>query len=111
MSGENLFLITKDNFLVCININNSKIIYSVDLDQNVADFLGVKKKKSINIKTLLLVNNDLLLFLKNSYLVKLNLKGKIKEISKLNSKINSLPILINESLIYLDKKNKLIISN
>ncbi len=111
VSGENLFLITKDNFLVCININNSKIIYSVDLDQNVADFLGVKKKKSINIKTLLLVNNDLLLFLKNSYLVKLNLKGKIKEISKLNSKINSLPILINESLIYFDKKNKLIISN
>ncbi len=111
VSGENLFLVTKDNLLVSININSYKISYSIDLSQSIAKFLEVKKNKPIFIKTLLLVNNNLLLFLNNSFFVKLNLIGEIKEISKLSSKINSDPIFINESLIYINSKNKLIVSN
>jgi outer membrane protein assembly factor BamB len=111
VSGDNLFLITKDNLLVSININSFKINYSVDLEQTIANFLDVKKKKPISIKTLLLVNNNLFLFLNNSFFIKLDLFGEIKEISKLSSKIKSDPIFINESLIYINNKNKLIISN
>ena len=111
VSGDNLFLITKDNLLVSININSFKINYSVDLEQTIANFLDVKKKKPISIKTLLLVNNNLFLFLNNSFFIKLDLIGEIKEISKLSSKIKSDPIFINESLIYINNKNKLIISN
>ena len=51
VSGDNLFLITKDNLLVSININSFKINYSVDLEQTIANFLDVKKKKPISIRS------------------------------------------------------------
>ena len=44
VSGKNLFLITKDNLLVCINLDTGEIIYSVDISQNIANFLETKKK-------------------------------------------------------------------
>ena len=109
-SGENLFLITKNNLLVCINLNTNKITYSIDINQNIADFLDTKKK-SINIKSLAIINNDLFLFLDNSYLVKFSSTGKIKNINKFSSKLSSFPIFINESIIYLNNKNNLIIVN
>jgi len=109
-SGENLFLITKNNLLVCINLITNKITYSIDIDQNIANFLDTKKK-SVNIKSLAIINNDLFLFLNNSYLVKFSSAGKIKNINKLSSKLSSFPIFINESIIYLNNKNKLIIVN
>ena len=71
----------------------------------------IYKKKSINIKSLAIVNNDLFLFLSNSYLVKFNLNGKIKDIIKLPAKLKSFPLFINESILYLSDKNKLIILN
>ena len=69
------------------------------------------KKKSINIKSLAIVNNDLFLFLSNSYLVKFTSGGKIKNIHKLSSKLKSFPAFINDSIVYLNDKNKLIIIN
>ena len=110
ISGESLFLVTKDNLLVCINLNTGEIIYSIDINQNIANFLDTKKK-SVNIKSLVIINNDLLLFLNNAYLVKFGAAGKIKNIAKLSSKLNSFPIFIEDSMIYLNNKNKLIITN
>jgi outer membrane protein assembly factor BamB len=110
ISGKNLFLITKDNLLVCINLNNGEIVYSVDINQNIADFLDTKKK-SVNIKSLAIINNDLFLFLNNSYLVRFSSSGKIKNINKLPSKLGSFPTFINESIIYLNNRNKLAIIN
>ena len=110
ISGKNLFLITKDNLLVCINLDTGEIIYSIDISQNIANFLDTKKK-SINIKSLAIVNNDLFLFLSNSYLVKFTSDGKIKNIHKLSSKLKSFPAFINDSIVYLNDKNKLIIIN
>jgi len=110
ISGKSLFLITKDNLLVCINLDTGKIVYSIDISENIANFLNTKKK-SVNIKSLAIINNDLLLFLNNSYLVKFSSVGKIKNIYKLSSKISSFPIFVNESIIYLNNKNKLIITN
>ena len=69
------------------------------------------KKKSINIKSAAILNNDLYIFLKNSYFIQFNVLGKIEDIHKFKSKINSEPIFVNDSIIYLDKKNKLIIVN
>ena len=57
VSGKNLFLITKDNLLVCINLETGEIMYSVDISQNIANFLDTKKK-TIDIKSLVIVNND-----------------------------------------------------
>ena len=110
ISAGKIFLITKDNLLVCINLNSGEIVYSIDITQNIADFLE-SKKKSINIKLLALANNNLLLFINNSYLVKFSVEGKIKNINKLPVKLGSLPIFINESMLYLSNKNKLAIIN
>ena len=110
ISGENLFLVTKDYLLVSINLNSKKIVYSLDVSKNIADYLDTKKK-SISLKSSAIVNNDIFLFLDNSYLVKFSSLGKIKEISKLPSKLSSFPIFINESIIYLNNKNKLVLVN
>ena len=64
-SGKNLFLVTKDNLLVCINLDTGEIMYSVDISQNIANFLDTKKK-SVYIKSLVTVNDNLFLFLNNS---------------------------------------------
>ena len=110
VSGKNLFIITKDDLLVCINIDTGKIVYSINISEEIADFLDTKNK-SVSIKSLSLANNDLLIFLNNSYVVSFNKNGRIKKIEKLKDKLNSFPIFIDKSILFLDKKNKLIVLN
>ena len=110
ISGDNIFLITNNNLLVCLNINTGKIEYSIDITQRIADYLDTKKK-TIDIKSLILVNNELYIFLNNSYLVKFFSDGQIKDINKLPAKLGSLPIFVNNSMIYLNNRNKIIIVN
>ena len=80
------------------------------MNQKVSDFLGTKKK-TLQIKSIKIANNKILIFLENSYLIKLDLKGNLIEIDKLPVKINSYPIFINNSLLFLNKKNKLLTIN
>ena len=69
------------------------------------------KEKSISVKSLEILNNSLYLFLDNSFIVSLSPQGKIKNIEKLKSKINSFPIFINGSILYLNNKNQLVMFN
>ena len=110
INRKNIFLISKNNFLISMNIDTGKIIYSYDIGQKIADFVGSKKKK-IEVKTLLIVNDGIFVFLKNSYLIKFNINGEINELIKLPSKLHSHPIFINDYLLYLDKSNKLFLIN
>ena len=41
-----LFLISKTNLLISINLKNGDTIYSYDIDKKIANFLKIKKKKS-----------------------------------------------------------------
>ena len=59
----------------------------------------------------MLVNNSIFVFLKNSNVIKFDLRGEITEIIKLPSSLNSHPIIVKSSLLYLNKKNKLFIIN
>ena len=93
-----------------MNIFNGKVIFSSDINQDISDFLKVKKYK-IDVKTINIVNNNIYVFLNNSYYLKYNLEGRLKEIKKFPSKINSQPIFIQNSIIFLDRKNKLSIIN
>jgi outer membrane protein assembly factor BamB len=104
--NDYLFLITKNNLLVSFNLKNGKIIYSYDVNQKIAKFLNTKKK-NVKFKELALVNNKIFIFLKNSYILKFNINGELEKISKLPSKLNTQPIFINNSMIYLDYKNKI----
>ena len=110
INNDHIFLITKNNFLISMKLNDGKIIYSYDLNQKVADFTDTKKR-NLQIKNFFLVNNKIFVFLKNSYTIKFRLNGEIDEIIKLPSKINSQPIFIDNYLMFLNKKNQLIVLN
>jgi len=104
--NDYLSTITKNDLLVLMDINSGKIIYSYDVNQMVANFLDVKKKK-IEIKNIFFVNNKIMVLLKNSYVIYFNINGIIEDVFKLPSKINTNPIIINKTLLYFDFKNKL----
>ena len=110
ISGENIFIITKDNLLVSLNLKKKEVIYSLDISKEIGNFLKTKKKP-INIKNLSIVNNNLYVYLDNSYFVKFNINGKIKNINKLPQKIYEYPIFVDQNLLYLNNKNKLIVLN
>lgn len=105
-----LFLVTKNDLLISWDLKKQKIIYSYDINQSIAKFLNSDKKK-VSVKNLFMANNDLYIFLKNSYLLKFSIRGKLKKVLKLKSKINSQPIFADSSLIYLDKNNKISVVN
>ncbi len=108
ISSDKIYLINNDNLLICIDILSGNIIYSLDVSKKIADFLKTKKK-TITIKTLSIANNNILIFLENSFVVKFNSKARIQSIDKLKEKIESLPIFIDGSMIFINKKNKLVV--
>ena len=110
LSGNNLFLITKENLLVGLDMKTGKIIYSINISNKIADFLETKSKK-INIKHLAMLNNNLFIFLHNSYVIKFDTMATIQDIYKLPNKLGSSPIFINESILYLNNKNRLVVLN
>lgn len=105
-----LFLITKNDFLVAIDLVKNKILYSYDINEEIADYFDIKKKK-VKILNFALINNNIFIFLKNSYVLIFGNNGELQDIYKLKNKINSNPIFINNSILYLNKSNKLIILN
>ncbi len=110
ITKKGLFLISNDNLLVYKDLQAQKVLYSVNITNEIASFLNTKKKNII-VKSFFIANNEIFIFLENSYLVKFNINGKINDITKLPAKLGSSPIFINNSILYLSKKNKLIILN
>ncbi len=105
-----LFTITKKKFLIAMNINTGNIIYSYDLNSKVSDFLNIKKDQ-LNIKNFMILEDKLVVFLENSFILILNINGNLEQIKKLSAKINTFPIIIDKSILYLDKNNKICIIN
>ena len=70
--NNNLFLITKNNLLTATDLDNGNIIYSYDINEKIAEFLNTKKKL-VQIKHLMIINDQIFIFLKNSYILKLNI--------------------------------------
>ena len=105
-----IFLISKNNYLISISIDNGEIIYSKKLD---FDNLGDKNLSKQNLipEKVMLINNQLYVFFEKTYYSKIDIYGEIDEILKLPSKKKSEMILIDGSLLFIGKKNKLIIYN
>ena len=110
ISAKNIFLVTKDNLLVNIDLITNSIVYSIDINQEIAEFLETKKK-SINIKSIAIINDHLFLFLNNSFIIQFKPEGKLKSIEKLPTKLNSFPIFIDDSIMFINNKNKLAVIN
>tara|TARA_B100001063_G_scaffold33935_1_gene27252 strand:- start:622 stop:1950 length:1329 start_codon:yes stop_codon:yes gene_type:complete len=110
INNKYIFLVTKNNFLISMELESGKIIYSYDISQKVANFINSKKKK-LEIKNFMIINDSIYLFLKNSHVIQFNINGEITKIVKLPSNLKSYPIFAKNYLLYLDKKNKLFVIN
>ena len=104
--NQHFFSISKNKFLIATNINNGEILFSLDINKEIATYLKTKKK-DVQIKSMMMVNNKLFIFLKNSFLLKFDLNGNLEKIDKLPYKLNTFPIIIDGSIVYFDYKNKL----
>lgn len=104
--GDFLFTITKMKLLICTNIINGEIVYSYDINKKIAEFLNTKKY-DVKFKDMMILNNKLIVFLENSYFLIFNIGGELEQVNKLPQKINSFPIVVDKSLIYLDRRNKI----
>ena len=96
--------------LISFDIENGTIVYSYDLNEKISKFLNIKKKEA-QFKFFTLAKNNLFIILENSYFLKLDISGELLDINKFNSKMKSNPIFINNSILYLDSKNKLLAVN
>ncbi len=101
-----LLTVTKNNLLIMMNVINGKIIYSYNINQKIADLLNTKKKQ-VSFKNIILVNDNIFIFLDNSYVLKFSIYGDLNEVKKLPAKLNSQPIFVNQTMIYLNFKNKI----
>ena len=110
INNDYLFLISKNNLLISMNLRNGKILFSHDLNDEIANFLGSKKKVA-KFKNIAFINDGLLIFLKNSYVLQLSINGKIQKVIKLPSKINTLPIFIKNQILFADSNNKITVMN
>ena len=108
--GKYAFIMTDNNYLVSITTTTYEIIFSYSIEKQVAEFLDSKEKK-LTFKELMIVNDEILIFLNNSYILKFTIFGELKEIKRLPAKISSNPIISRKSILFLDKKNKLIVVN
>ena len=80
--NDYVFLVTKNNLIICINLNDGKILYSYSLAQLATEYLKIEKNKLI-LNNYLILNNEIFIFLENSYLMNLQIDGKFNEIKKL----------------------------
>ncbi len=108
LTKKYFFLVTKNNLLISVDLENYEIIYSYDLNDKIAKYLNVKKK-SAEFQSMMIANNYLYIFLKNSYYLKLNFYGEIQSIQKLSSKFKTYPIFVDNSLMFINNKNKLVV--
>ncbi len=107
--NDYLFVITKKDLLISMDLKNGEIIYSYDLNQKIADYLNTKKKDA-EFLNLIMANDKIFVFLKNSFFLKLDLRGNLKEINKLPTKIYISPIFVDKNLVYVDKNRKILIN-
>ena len=103
-----LFLISSNNLLICINLVDGEIIYSNDINESIAKYYDIKKKEA-SFKNIIFANDMILILLQNSNILKIDIKGNLKSIFNLPKQIYSDPLFIDNSILYLDNKNKLII--
>ena len=108
ISNNYSFFVSKNNLLISIDLRTGKILYSYNINQQIAEFLDIEKKR-VEYKNIYLINDSIYIFLKNSYVLKFNVEGKIKKVIKLDAKIKTNPIFVNGSIIYFNQNNNLII--
>ena len=107
--NNKVFILSDNNFLISINLNDGNILYSYDISK-INDLNTSMLKKKI-FKEMMVLNSEIFIFLSNSYALNFNITGTFKNLIKLQEKIKSNPISIQSSILYINKNNKLIMLN
>lgn len=110
ISGNTIFVVNKDNFLILINRNNGVIKYSKSLNSLITkNFKKNLKRKIKKIDHIYLTDNKLLLISRNSYFIEINLKNiiNINSIKKNPFEISSDIIFLNKEMIFINQSNKI----
>lgn len=105
-----IFYVTKKNFLIAIDLKTNNILYSLNISKQVPE-LKKKNKNDEIFEKILILNNEIFILVKNSYLINFSIDGRFKKITKLASTFNTSPIFIQGLMLSLDKSNKLVIIN
>ncbi len=108
ITDKYFFSISDNDLLIAFDLKNGKIIYSYDINEKISLFLNTKKKKTY-FNFLTMTNDDLMIFLENSFVLRFDIRGNLKEVNKLPSKILSKPIFINRKVLYFNTKKKLVV--
>jgi len=107
---DHLFLINANDLFIAFSLEEKKVIYSFDLKNKFRSNTKLRKISN-KIKNLKIVNNSIYLFLEDHYIVRINFNSEIEEVYNIKSNLNSNPIFIDNALLYVNNKNKLIILN
>ena len=103
-----VFFLTNNNFLIAVDLKKYDIVFSLDISKYDK---SLKNSKNEIFRDIMVLNSEIFIFLENSYVLKFSLKGIFKQKIKLPLKINTFPVVIENSIFFLDKKNKLIMLN
>ena len=108
-SGNTIFTINKENYLILIDKNSGQIIYSKSLYSLIErDFKKNFKRKIEKINNIYITDNKLLLIANNSYFVEINLEKiiNISSIKKNPFKIMSDIIFLKNEIIFVSSSNR-----
>ena len=109
-NNDLVYFLSKNNLLILVDLKNNEILFSYNINKKIAETLN-SKERNVELKTFILANNNIKIFLMNSFIVDFYKNGELSRIYKLPKKIYSQPIIINGSVLYIDKKNRLIVLN
>lgn len=109
ITQKNIFLFSKNNFLICLDVENGSIVWSKDFTSQIKNIKELTKRKIGNIQHIYIVNNNILLFSSNGYSLIFNyLNGDLISYSKIvKSKITSKPIFAKGKTFIFDSRFKL----
>jgi len=104
---NNIYIITKNDFLICLNNETGSVIWSQNIYKNLNNAKLVKKIGKFN--NFKIINKIINLYSKNGYLLSFNFTtGKRNNIIRVSKNgINSDVFILNNSIFLLNKKNKL----
>ncbi len=110
VSGNTIFTINEDNYLVLINKENGQVIYSKNIYLILEkDFKKNFQRKIKKIKYIHLFNNKLLLISNNSYFIEIDIENFINVNSIKNNpfEISSDIIFLKNEMIFVSNSNRI----
>jgi len=103
ISGQNMFIVTKNGFFVIININSGEIISS----KNILNTLK-KRKRATQISGFIMGSDKIYSLTSNGYSIVCSaITGKPESFIKIGGAITSAPIISNGNLYIRTKKSKI----